>query len=336
MTVLVTGAAGFIGFHTAQRLLADGAHIIGLDNFNSYYDPALKDARWALLEKSKNFKGLRLDVGDRDGIATLFREQEPQQVIHLAAQAGVRHGFNHPHDYVDANLVGMVNILEGCRAADVDHLVYASSSSVYGANGALPFSEHHGSAHPISLYAATKLANEAMAHAYAHLFTFPATGLRLFTVYGPWGRPDMALFKFTKAILAGDPIAVFNDGNLARDFTHVDDIVEGLVRVLAKPPAPGEVRKAGYADPAVSGVAPHRLFNIGRGEPVKLMAFIAILEETLGRKAEIDFQPMQPGDVEQTWCDVSELERAVGYRPRVSIEDGVSTFVSWYRDFYKV
>lgn len=333
MTVLLTGAAGFIGFHTAQRLLADGGTVIGVDNFNDYYDPALKEARWTKLQDSNSFDGVRLNIADRDGMVELFREKKPDRVIHLAAQAGVRHGFDHPHDYADANLVGMLNILEGCRAAGVAHLVYASSSSVYGANKAMPFSEHYGTAHPVSLYAATKQANEAMAHAYAHLYKFPATGLRFFTVYGPWGRPDMALFKFTKAILSGDPVPVLNDGKMARDFTYVDDIVEGIVRVLSKPPAPDDTWNN---DPATSGIAPHRLFNIGRGEPVKLMDFISVLEEALGKKAEIDLQPLQPGDVEQTWCDVSELDRAIGYRPKVSLQDGVAAFVSWYRDFYSV
>ena len=332
MTVVVTGAAGFIGFHAVRRLLPDGATVIGLDNFNSYYDPALKEARWALLEDSKQFQGVRLDIADRAGLSDLFSDIKPQRVVHLAAQAGVRHGIDHPHDYADANLTGMLNILEGCRHSQVEHLVYASSSSVYGTNRVLPFSEHHEAAHPVSLYAATKRAGEAMAHAYAHLYQFPATGLRFFTVYGPWGRPDMALFKFTKAILAGEPIPVFNDGNLARDFTYIDDIIEGLVRVLAQP---ATSCKDWSGDPATSGVAPHRLLNIGRGAPVKLMDFITALENALGLKAVIDFQPMQPGDVEQTWCDVTELEEAVGYRPQVSLEDGVTAFVEWYRDFYK-
>jgi UDP-glucuronate 4-epimerase len=336
MTVLVTGAAGFVGFHTAKRLLADGENVIGVDNFNSYYDPALKESRWALLESSCAFDGIRLDIADRDGIDAMFRSKQPKKVIHLAAQAGVRHGLDHPHDYANANLVGMLNILEGCRIVKTEHLVFASSSSVYGANGTMPFSEHDGTAHPVSLYAATKRANEAMAHAYAHLYQFPATGLRFFTVYGPWGRPDMASFKFTKAILAGDRIPVFNQGNMARDFTYVDDVVEGIVRALAHPPAPDSEWDARQADPATSGVAPYRLFNIGRGAPVKLLDFIAVLEGALGQKAKIDFQPMQPGDVEQTYCDVSELDRAVGYRPSVTIEDGVSAFVSWYREFYKV
>lgn len=336
MTILVTGAAGFIGFHAVQRLLAAGETVTGIDNFNAYYDPALKEARWDILQKTNGFEGVRLDIADRDALASLFADQKPNKVVHLAAQAGVRHGIEHPHDYADANLTGMLNILEGCRQAKVAHLVYASSSSVYGANGALPFSEHHGAAHPVSLYAATKQANESMAHAYAHLYDFPATGLRFFTVYGPWGRPDMALFKFTKKILAGEPIPVFNNGELARDFTYVDDIVEGVIRTLASPPNVNAAWDAKKADPASSGVAPHRVFNIGRGAPVKLMDFIATLEKALGQKATIDFQPMQPGDVEQTWCDVSGLEQAVGYRPTVSLEDGVNAFVDWYRDFYSV
>ncbi len=336
MTVLVSGAAGFIGFHTIQRLLADGMTVVGLDNFNAYYDPALKEARWDLLSKSEHFKGLRVDISDRQAVERLFADLKPSKVVHLAAQAGVRHGIDHPYDYADANLVGMLNILEGCRHSKIDHLVYASSSSVYGANGDLPFSEHHGTAHPISLYAATKQANESLAHAYAHLYRFPATGLRFFTVYGPWGRPDMALFKFTKAILSGEPIPVFNDGNLARDFTYVDDIVEGLLRVLGQPAEVDHAWVNAPADPANSGVAPHRLFNIGKGSPVKLMDFIATLETALDRKAKIDFKPMQPGDVEQTWCDVSELEKAVGYTPTVSLKDGVANFVAWYKDFYRL
>ena len=334
MTVLVTGAAGFIGFHTAKRLLADGDSVVGIDNFNTYYDRSLKDARWAQLSDSKNFAGQRLDITDREAVEALFNSQKIDQVIHLAAQAGVRFGVEHPHEYADANLVGMLNILEGCRHANIGHLVYASTSSVYGANGAMPFSEHHGSAHPVSLYAATKLANEAMAHAYAHLYKIPTTGLRFFTVYGPWGRPDMALFKFTKAILAGNAIPVFNEGNLARDFTYIDDIIEGVVRVARHPPTIDASWSAATPDPASSGVAPHRLFNIGRGEPVKLMDFVSTLEEALERKADIKFLPMQPGDVEETWCDVSELDRAVGYRPQVSLRDGIASFVSWYRDYY--
>ena len=334
MNVLVTGAAGFIGFHTAQRLLSDGYSVVGLDNFNSYYDPDLKDARWKILSKSGQFQGVRMDIVDRTNLDALFKDIKPTQVVHLAAQAGVRHSVSHPHDYADANLIGMLNILEGCRHSQVDHLVYASSSSIYGANTAMPFSEHHSAAHPISLYAATKQANESMAHAYAHLYKFPATGLRFFTVYGPWGRPDMALFMFTKAILAGEPIPVFNDGNLARDFTYIDDIVEGVVRVLTRPAAQNPAWVGAPADPATSGVAPHNVFNIGCGNPVKLMDFISILEKALDRKAIVNFQPMQAGDVEQTWCDVTALEAAVGYRPAVSIEEGVSSFVDWYRAFY--
>lgn len=336
MTILVTGAAGFIGFHTAQRLLADGASVVGLDNFNAYYDPALKEARWKQLEQAERFSGVRLDIADREGLERLFAETKPQQVIHLAAQAGVRHGVDHPHDYADANLTGMLNMLEVCRHGGVQHLVFASTSSVYGANEAMPFSEHHGTAHQLSLYAATKRANEAMAHAYAHLYGIPTTGLRFFTVYGPWGRPDMALFKFTKAILAGEPIQVFNNGDMARDFTFIDDIVEGVVRTLRAVPDVDASWQATAADPETSGVAPYRVFNIGRGAPVRLMDFIAVLEKELGVTAEKDFQPMQPGDVSQTWCDVTELDAAVGYRPGVSVEDGVAAFVKWYRDFYNV
>ncbi len=334
MTILVTGAAGFIGFHTAQRVLADGSAVIGLDNFNSYYDPALKEARWAQLEGISGFTGVRLDIANRGGLENLFAEFKPRQVIHLAAQAGVRHGVDHPHDYAGANLTGMLNVLEACRHGGVEHLVFASTSSVYGANGTMPFSEHHGTAHQLSLYAATKRANEAMAHSYAHLYDIPTTGLRFFTVYGPWGRPDMALFKFTKAMLAGEPIQVFNNGEMARDFTYIDDIVEGVVRTLHAPPETDATWSADTADPGSSGVAPYRIFNIGRGAPVKLMDFIAVLERELGVTADKDFQPMQPGDVSQTWCDVTELDAAVGYRPKVPVEEGVAAFVKWYRDFY--
>ena len=336
MTVLVTGAAGFIGFHAARRLLADGKTVVGIDNFNTYYDTDLKESRGSILKESERFEGTRLDIADRPTLENFFNDTKPTKVIHLAAQAGVRHGVDHPHDYANANLVGMLNILESCRHSDIEHLIYASTSSVYGANLALPFSEHHSTAHPVSLYAATKQASEAMAHAYAHLYGFPATGLRFFTVYGPWGRPDMALFMFSKAILAGKSIPAFNDGKLARDFTYIDDVVEGLVRVLASPATKNEAWAHSQTDPATSGVAPHRIFNIGFGSPVKLLDFIATLEEALGKKAIIDFQPMQPGDVEQTWYDVTELEKAVGYRPTVELKDGVAKFVDWYRDFYKV
>ena len=334
MTVLVTGAAGFIGFHTARRLLADGETVVGIDNFNAYYDTELKESRWSILAESDRFQGERLNIADRAELEAFFNNIKPTRVVHLAAQAGVRHGVDHPHEYADANLVGMLNVLEGCRQCQVEHLVYASTSSVYGANQAMPFSEHHGAAHPVSLYAATKRANEAMAHAYAHLYGFPATGLRFFTVYGPWGRPDMALFMFTKAILAGEPIPVFNDGKLARDFTFIDDIVEGLVRVLATPATKNEAWAYSQADPASSGVAPHRLFNIGCGNPVKLMDFIAMLEDALGKKAIIDFQPMQPGDVQATYADIDASRRDLGFEPRIPIDEGIPKFVDWYREFH--
>ena len=335
MAILITGAAGFIGFHTAQHLLARGEHIIGLDNFNSFYDPILKEARWAQLDSSAAFEGLRLDIADREGMKAMFKTFQPKSIIHLAAQAGVRHSLQQPYDYANSNLTGMLNMLEGCRSANVEHLVFASSSSVYGANGLMPFSEHAGTAHPLSLYAATKCANEAMAHAYAHLYRFPTTGLRFFTVYGPWGRPDMALFKFTKAILAGEPIPVFNGGNLERDFTYIDDVIEGIVRVLGHPPSLDVSWDPSQADPATSGVAPFRIFNIGRGKPIKLMNLIGVLERILGQRAIIDFQPMQSGEVKQTFCDISELNRVINYSPSVSIEDGVSAFLSWYKNFYK-
>ena len=336
MTVLVTGAAGFIGFHTARRLLADGETVVGIDNFNAYYDTELKESRWSILAESDRFQGERLNIADRAELEAFFNNIKPTRVVHLAAQAGVRHGVDHPHEYADANLVGMLNVLEGCRQCQVEHLVYASTSSVYGANQAMPFSEHHGAAHPVSLYAATKRANEAMAHAYAHLYGFPATGLRFFTVYGPWGRPDMALFMFTKAILAGEPIPVFNDGKLARDFTFIDDIVEGLVRVLATPATKNEAWAYSQADPASSGVAPHRLFNIGCGNPVKLMDFIAMMEDALGKKAIIDFQPMQPGDVKASFADIDAIRRDLGFEPTTPIDVGIPKFVTWFKEYEKI
>ena len=337
MKYLVTGVAGFIGFHVAKVLLERGDTVVGLDNLNDYYDVQLKRDRLTQITdiQGAQFNFIEADLADRSAIEQLFRDGQFDKVINLAAQAGVRYSIQNPHAYIDSNIVGFMNILEGCRHHNIKHLVYASSSSVYGANEAMPFSEHDNVDHPLSIYAATKKSNELMAHTYSHLYDLPSTGLRFFTVYGPWGRPDMALFMFTKAILAGEPIPVFNDGKLARDFTFIDDIVEGLVRVLATPATKNEAWAYSQADPASSGVAPHRLFNIGCGNPVKLMDFIAMLEDALGKKAIIDFQPMQPGDVEQTWCDVTELEKAVGYRPAVDLKEGVAAFVDWYRDFYK-
>lgn len=333
--ILVTGAAGFIGFHTSQRLLARGDEVVGLDNLNDYYDPALKEARLAILQKHERFRFVRADLGDQAAMEKLFAEYKPNRVIHLAAQAGVRYSLTNPHVYVDSNVKGFLHILEGCRHNGVEHLVYASTSSVYGANTKQPFSEHQNVDHPISLYAATKKANELMAHTYATLFGLPSTGLRFFTVYGPWGRPDMALFKFTKGILAGEPIPVFNEGRMVRDFTFVDDIVEGVVRVSDQPARPDPAWNGDDPDPARS-FAPYRVFNIGNNNPVQLLSYISVLEECLGRKAKMELLPMQPGDVPSTMADVSELEAAVGFRPRTSVEEGVRRFVEWYRQYYGV
>jgi UDP-glucuronate 4-epimerase len=335
MKVLLTGAAGFIGFHTAQRLLERGETVLGLDNLNDYYDVRLKEARLARLMPLRGFSFERMDVADRTGIADLFRREQPERVVHLAAQAGVRYSVDNPMAYVDANLAGFANILEGCRHGNVGHLVYASSSSVYGANTAQPFSVHHNVDHPLSLYAATKKANELMAHAYAHLYRLPVTGLRFFTVYGPWGRPDMALFKFTERILAGRPIDVYNHGKHARDFTYIDDIVEGVVRTLDRVAAPDPAWSSAVPDPAGS-TAPYRLYNIGNNRPVELMHFIASIEKATGRTAQKNFLPMQPGDVPSTAADVDALMADVGFRPETPIEVGIERFVAWYRDFYKV
>jgi UDP-glucuronate 4-epimerase len=333
--VLLTGAAGFIGFHVAQRLLADGHHVLGLDNLNEYYDPTLKQARLDQLTPHAAFTFERLDVSDRAGMAELFRRHRPARVVHLAAQAGVRYSLRNPHAYVDANLVGFLNVLEGCRHHAVEHLVFASSSSVYGANTRLPFSVHDNVDHPLSLYAATKKANELMAHTYAHLYGLPCTGLRFFTVYGPWGRPDMALFLFARAILEDRPIDVFNEGRMQRDFTYVDDIVEGLVRVLAKPPAPDPTWSGEHPDPGTSRAA-YRVYNIGNDRPVELLRFIEVLEQCLGKRARKNLLPMQPGDVPATRADVTDLVRDVGYRPHTTVEEGVARFVSWYREYYRV
>jgi UDP-glucuronate 4-epimerase len=333
--VLLTGAAGFIGFHVAQRLLADGHHVLGLDNLNEYYDPTLKQARLDQLTPHAAFTFERLDVSDRAGMAELFRRHRPARVVHLAAQAGVRYSLRNPYAYVDANLVGFLNVLEGCRHHAVEHLVFASSSSVYGANTRLPFSVHDNVDHPLSLYAATKKANELMAHTYAHLYGLPCTGLRFFTVYGPWGRPDMALFLFARAILEDRPIDVFNEGRMQRDFTYVDDIVEGLVRVLAKPPAPDPTWSGEHPDPGTSRAA-YRVYNIGNDRPVELLRFIEVLEQCLGKRARKNLLPMQPGDVPATRADVTDLVRDVGYRPHTTVEEGVARFVSWYREYYRV
>ncbi|MDR1228096.1 MAG: NAD-dependent epimerase [Azoarcus sp.] len=335
MKILVTGAAGFIGMHTTERLLARGDEVVGIDNLNDYYDPALKEARLARLRPHPRFRFVKLDVADRDGIVRLFAEASFERVVHLAAQAGVRYSLQNPHAYVDSNLTGFVNILEGCRHGRVEHLVYASSSSVYGGNAKLPFSEHDGVDHPVSLYAATKKANELMAHAYSHLYGLPVTGLRFFTVYGPWGRPDMALFLFVKAILEGRPIDVFNHGGMRRDFTYIDDIAEGVIRILDRVAAPDAAFDPARPDPARSH-APYRVFNIGNHEPVNLLDFIEAVETGLGRRAEKNFLPMQDGDVPATHADVSELAAWTGFRPATSVRDGVSRFVAWYRAYYGV
>ncbi|BBA34295.1 NAD-dependent epimerase/dehydratase [Methylocaldum marinum] len=333
MKVLVTGTAGFIGAALAQALLARGDEVIGIDNVNDYYDVGLKEARLTRLKNQSAFTEVRIALEDRDQLYRAFADHRPQRVVNLAAQAGVRYSLTHPHAYIDANLVGFCNILEACRHHDIEHLVYASSSSVYGANTAMPFSVHHNVDHPVSLYAATKKANELMAHTYSHLYGLPTTGLRFFTVYGPWGRPDMALFMFTRNILAGKPIDVFNYGHHRRDFTYIDDIVEGVVRVLDKIAAPNPNWTGDIPDAGTSK-APYRLYNIGNHQPVELMRFIEVLEECLGRKAEKNLLPMQSGDVPDTYADVDDLIRDVDYRPTTPIETGIANFVRWYKDYY--
>jgi UDP-glucuronate 4-epimerase len=334
LPILVTGSAGFIGFHTARRLLDRGEAVVGLDDLNAYYDPSLKAARLAILETYPAYRHARLDLADRDGVAALFAETKPEGVVNLAAQAGVRYSLENPHAYADANVVGFLNVLEGCRAVQPKHLVYASTSSVYGANGKLPFDVHDSATHPITLYAATKLANEAMAHAYAHLFGVPCTGLRFFTVYGPWGRPDMSPIKFLSAILEGRPIDVYGEGRMQRDFTYVDDIVDGVVAALDRPAPVDAGWDAKAPDPATSGVAPWRVFNLGAGRPVDLMRYIQVFEEKLGKTAILNMLPMQPGDVTNTEADIAATAQALGYAPKVSIEEGVGRFVDWYRDYY--
>jgi UDP-glucuronate 4-epimerase len=333
--VLVTGAAGFIGFHLSKRLLDLGHEVVGLDILNDYYDVNLKLARLAQLAGRSGFRHVKLDLADREGMAKLFAEERFDRVMNLAAQAGVRYSLINPSAYVDSNLQGFVNILEGCRHNGIEHLVFASSSSVYGANTHMPFSVHHNVDHPVSLYAASKKANELMAHTYAHLFGIPCTGLRFFTVYGPWGRPDMALFLFTKAILEGRPIDVFNYGKMRRDFTYVEDIVEGVVRVLDRPAAPNPDWSGDAPDPGTS-YAPYRVYNIGNHQPVELMAYIEALEKVLGKTAEKNLLPMQPGDVPATYADVDDLIADVGFKPETGIEEGIARFVAWYRDYYGV
>jgi len=333
--ILVTGAAGFIGYHVTKRLLERGETVVGIDNLNPYYDPKLKEARLEQFRDFDRFEFVRLDIVDRTEMASLFRERRPRRVIHLAAQAGVRYSVENPNAYIDSNVTGFLNVLEGCRHNDAEHLVYASTSSVYGANTKQPFSEHHNADHPVSLYGATKKANEMMAHSYAHLYRLPVTGLRFFTVYGPWGRPDMALFKFTRGILADEPIPVFNEGRMIRDFTYIDDVAEGVVRILDRVAAPDPKWDSDHPDPATSN-APYRVYNIGNNRPVELMTYISVLERALGRKAKLDLLPMQAGDVPSTMADVSDLERATGFRPGTSVEEGIARFVKWYREYYRV
>ena len=329
MKVLVTGSAGFIGMHVAERLLARGDEVVGLDNMNDYYDPALKRARLARLVERKGYTHVHADLSDRGAIDAVFEVHKPQRVVHLAAQAGVRYAAENPHVYVSSNVTGFLHILEGCRHHPVEHLVFASTSSVYGANTKMPFSEHDSAGHPLTLYAASKKANEAMAHSYAHLYRIPCTGLRFFTVYGPWGRPDMALFLFTKNILAGEPIRVFNHGRHKRSFTYVDDVVEGVLRTLDQPATPDPAWDPLAPDPSTSN-APFRLYNIGNEQPVELLRYIEVLEQALGKPAIMEMLPLQAGDVPDTEADVSELIAAVDYRPQVSVEEGVGRFVEWY------
>ena len=333
--VLVTGAAGFIGFHVTERLLSEGHSVVGLDSLNSYYDPQLKAARLQILKRHSNFSFAKLDLADRSAIRSLFAQHRFPVVVHLAAQAGVRYSLDHPHAYVDANLEGFVNVLEGCRHNGCKHLVFASSSSVYGANTKLPFSVHDNVDHPISLYAASKKANELMAHAYSHLYRIPATGLRFFTVYGPWGRPDMAMFIFAKAILAGEPIGLFNHGQMRRDFTYIDDVSQAVVRVMDRAPQGQPDFDGSMPDPSTSR-APWRIYNIGNNRPELLTHVVALLEKEFGRIAQKDMLPMQPGDVEATFADVADLERDIGFRPATTIEQGIARFAKWFREYHRI
>ena len=335
MAILVTGSAGFIGFHLSLRLLERGETVVGLDNLNAYYDPALKAARLAILERHAGYTHSRLDLADRDGVAALFAQVRPEAVVNLAAQAGVRYSLEAPDVYVDSNVVGFLNVLEGCRATQPRHLVYASTSSVYGANAKLPFNVHDAATHPITLYAATKVANEAMAHSYAHLFGVPCTGFRFFTVYGPWGRPDMALFKFADAMLKGQPIDVYGEGKMQRDFTYVDDIVDGLVAAIGRPPVANPEWDAVNPDPATSN-APWRILNLGASRRVELMHYIEVLEAKLGVKATLNLMPMQAGDVARTEADTATTQAVLDYAPSTTVEVGVGRFVDWYRDYFKV
>lgn len=330
--ILVTGAAGFIGFHVTRKLLSQGCRVVGVDSLTPYYDPALKEARRGELATSSHFEFIQRDLADREATAALFREYRFPYVVHLAAQAGVRHSISHPEAYVDANLQGFANVLEGCRHNGCKHLVFASSSSVYGANTRLPFRASDTVDHPISMYAASKKANELMAHSYAHLFRLPVTGLRFFTVYGPWGRPDMAMWIFARSILSGQPITLFNHGNMRRDFTYVDDVVESVVRLIGRPAAPDQRWSGDNPDPATSS-APYRIYNIGNNKPVELLHVVAELEKCLGRKAKRELMPMQPGDVPETYADVDDLMRDVGFRPSTPVETGIANFVEWYRRY---
>lgn len=333
--IMITGAAGFIGFHLGQRLLANGRTVVGVDDYNDYYDPQLKRDRLALLRQHENFIDVEADIADRQRMQSLFREHGFDAVVNLAAQAGVRYSLKNPQSYIDTNLVGFGNILEGCRHNEVKHLVYASSSSVYGANTRVPFSVHHNVDHPVSLYAASKKANELMAHSYSHLYSLPVTGLRFFTVYGPWGRPDMAYFLFTKAILEDRPIDVFNNGKMKRDFTYIDDIVEGVVRIIDTVPEPDPNWNGDDPDPATS-YCPYRIYNIGNNKQEDLLYFIEVLEECLGRKAKKNFLPMQNGDVPETYANVDDLTRAIGFKPSTTVEQGLKLFVDWYLSYYKI
>jgi UDP-glucuronate 4-epimerase len=332
--ILITGIAGFIGFHLGKKLLEENWHVVGIDNMNDYYDVQLKIDRLRQFEGKKNFKSYKIDISDKTGMAEIFRQEGFDCVVNLAAQAGVRYSLKNPFAYIDSNISGFTNILEGCRHNQVKHLVFASSSSVYGANSHMPFSVHQNVDHPMSLYAATKKANELMAHTYASLYELPVTGLRFFTVYGPWGRPDMALFLFTKAILAGEPIDVFNNGQMKRDFTYIDDIVQGIVRVIGKIPGSDPQWRSDKPDPATS-YAPYKIYNIGNNNPVELLHFIHIIEEALGRKAKKNMMPMQPGDVPATYADIDDLIKAVDFKPGTPLESGIRNFISWYLDYYK-
>jgi UDP-glucuronate 4-epimerase len=333
--VLVTGAAGFIGFHVTQRLLSAGRAVVGLDSVNDYYDPKLKEARLDLLKRDPNFSFVKLDLANRAATSLLFAQHRFPVVIHLAAQAGVRYSLQHPHAYVDANLEGFINVLEGCRHNDCKHLLFASSSSVYGANTKLPFSVQDNVDHPVSLYAASKKANELMAHAYSHLYRIPATGLRFFTVYGPWGRPDMAMFLFAKAIVEGKPIKLFNHGNMRRDFTFVEDVSEAVVRLIDHPPQGNPEWSGETPDPATS-MAPWKIYNIGNNNPEDLMHVVSLLEQEFGRKAAKEMLPMQPGDVPATYADIDDLAREIGFRPATTIENGIARFAKWYREYHNL